>query len=142
MEPLQNLTVALNNKKKKSSGGEGGRRRNGESEEEEATIECPAEGDYPIRVRWTRNGMPIQADARMKVRTIGNKESREIDAMIRVSLFPQIKEERTRNGLLSRLVIRNLRSDDSAVFDCYATNQYGKSQRTVNLIVQVISFSL
>lgn len=54
-----------------------------------------------------------------------------------IFLIPQIKEERTRTGLLSQLVIRNLRSDDSAIFDCFATNQFGKSQRTVHLIVQV-----
>ncbi len=49
----------------------------------------------------------------------------------------QFKDEATEAGTLSRLVIRKAKRFDTAVFGCRATNRFGSSDRTINLIVQV-----
>ena len=48
----------------------------------------------------------------------------------------QIKDEETPRGLTSRLVLRQTRREDTAVFVCKAENRFGASQRVVHLVVQ------
>ena len=48
----------------------------------------------------------------------------------------QIKDEETPRGLTSRLLLRQTRREDTAVFVCKAENRFGASQRVVHLVVQ------
>ena len=56
--------------------------------------------------------------------------------LFKTSLF-QVKEETTAKGMISRLVLRKSRRQDTSVFHCLAENKFGKSQRTISLVVQV-----
>lgn len=40
-------------------------------------------------------------------------------------------------GMTSSMMIRKTRRDDSALFQCLATNKFGNSQKTIKLVVQV-----
>ena len=40
-------------------------------------------------------------------------------------------------GMTSSMVIKKARREDSALFQCMATNKFGNSQKTIKLIVQV-----
>ncbi len=55
-------------------------------------------------------------------------------------LWVQIRHEVKGNGSSSTLVIRKTRRSDTAVFTCRASNTFGSSEKTINLIVQVRSF--
>ena len=49
----------------------------------------------------------------------------------------QIKNEPLSNGAMSRLIIRQVKMDDSAEFLCLAENSYGRANKTIILTVQV-----
>lgn len=48
----------------------------------------------------------------------------------------KVKEEMTHEGKVSRLIIRSTQREDSGLFQCMATNEYGSAQRSIKLIVQ------
>ena len=50
----------------------------------------------------------------------------------------KVLEETTHMGMTSSMVIKKTRREDSALFQCLATNKFGNSQKTIKLIVQVI----
>ena len=55
--------------------------------------------------------------------------------------FLQIKELNHSQGFVSKLTIKKTTRRDTAVFECQAQNQFGRSKRVINLIVQVINSS-
>ena len=52
-------------------------------------------------------------------------------------VIKKVQEETTHLGMTSSMVIKKTKRDDSALFQCLATNKFGNSQKTIKLIVQV-----
>ncbi len=47
-----------------------------------------------------------------------------------------IREESTKDGMLSTISIKRTQREDSALFTCVATNAFGSDDTSINLIVQ------
>ena len=111
-----------------------------------ASILCNALGANPIKIRWLRNHKFIgRTPSRMKVYNMYIWHLNIISLIDNWSILSttnsfhfQVHEETTHNGLTSSMIIRKTRRDDSALFQCLATNKFGNSQKTIKLIVQVI----
>nr|XP_040566824.1 Down syndrome cell adhesion molecule-like protein Dscam2 [Lepeophtheirus salmonis] len=78
-------------------------------------ISCPVLGNNPIHVVWTRNHQSFTSSSLEHIK---------------------IKEEILPKGMTSKLLIHNLHRDDSALFQCFASNQFGKAVRSIRLVVQ------
>ncbi|XP_069693704.1 cell adhesion molecule Dscam1-like [Periplaneta americana] len=81
----------------------------------EATLDCVAEGDKPISVMWFREGRRFDASQHARV---------------------AVTQEELAGGVRSRLTLRHVRRDDSAMFECLARNRYGSERMELQLLVQ------
>ncbi|GIX91138.1 titin, partial [Caerostris extrusa] len=75
-----------------------------------AVLRCDVTGDSPIKVKWTKEFMDNTDNTK-------------------------IQETPLPNGLLSELYISRVLRKDAGIYVCSATNNYGKQEKTIKLLV-------
>ncbi|GFR32356.1 down syndrome cell adhesion molecule [Trichonephila clavata] len=84
-------------------------------EHQEVTLSCDAHGESPLTVSWKRYQRPIDRSVLSRY-------------VLREHVHP--------NGLKSQLSIPSVLRADSGLFSCEAVNDYGREEKSIQLIVQ------
>ncbi|XP_055948991.1 cell adhesion molecule DSCAM-like isoform X3 [Argiope bruennichi] len=84
-------------------------------EHEEVVLSCDAHGESPLTVSWKRYQRPIDRSVLSRY-------------VLREHVHP--------NGLKSQLSIPSVLRADSGLFSCEASNDYGREEKSIQLIVQ------
>ncbi|XP_049775018.1 Down syndrome cell adhesion molecule-like protein 1 homolog isoform X1 [Schistocerca cancellata] len=79
-----------------------------------AILDCVADGDKPLEIKWHHANRLLRPD----------------------HVKMDVKEEKLDFGLRSKLTIKHVHRDDSALFGCLASNKYGSDRMEFHLIVQ------
>ena len=82
---------------------------------QEASFKCEAEGDKPISIIW-----------KMSDKIFNPKNDPRFELL----------ESESREGVTSEIVIRQTTRDDSHVFTCHASNEFGSDETKIQLVVQ------
>ncbi|GBO05376.1 hypothetical protein AVEN_221619-1, partial [Araneus ventricosus] len=84
-------------------------------EHEEVVLSCDAHGESPLTVSWKRYQRPIDRSVLSRY-------------VLREHVHP--------SGLKSQLSIPSVLRADSGLFSCEASNDYGREEKSIQLIVQ------
>ncbi|GIY62055.1 ig-like domain-containing protein [Caerostris darwini] len=84
-------------------------------EHQEVVLSCDAHGESPLTVSWKRYQRPIDRSVLSRY-------------VLREHVHP--------NGLKSQLSIPSVLRADSGLFSCEASNDYGREEKSIQLIVQ------